>query len=368
MNKTAIIYGAGNIGRGFTAQLFNLSGYDIVFIDVDERIVAAMNEYGEYPIYITDGDTQKYKEMKITSVSAVNGRDNEAVAEAIKTADIMATAVGVNVLPYIVKPVVMGLKLRKSPIDIILCENKIDADTYFGGMAAAEIDVSDISFIRTSVGCMVPAVPEHIKALHPLAIAVENYRTLYVDGSGFKHGVPDIANVKAVDPFEICIQQKLYMHNMSHAATAYIGSKYEYIYEAIRDPDVKSAVVGALSESARAIAMEHDINADYELIPYAAELVKRYDNKLLGDTAERVGRDTKRKLSYDDRIVGALRLCVKHGIDPVNIIRALFAGLEFEKGGEVNTYYVQNGLRETLIKYCGITDEIILNKIDRLSN
>ena len=366
MNKTAVIYGAGNIGRGFTAQLFNLSGYDIVFIDVDERIIAAMNEYKEYPIYITDGD--KYKETKITNVSAVNGRDAEAVAETIKNADVIATAVGVNILPYIVKPVVMGLKLRTSPIDIILCENKIDADTYFGGMVAAETDVTDVSFIRTSVCCMVPAVPEHIKTLHPLAIAVENYCTLYVDGSGFKHGVPDIANVKVVDPFEICIQQKLYMHNMSHAVTAYLGSKYEYIYEAIRDPEVKSAVVGALSESTQAIALEHNIDAELELIPYAAELMKRYDNKLLGDTIERVGRDTKRKLSHDDRIVGALRLCVKHGIEPVNIIRALLAGLEFEKGGEVNTYYKQHGLRETLREYSGITDEIILNKIDRLSN
>ena len=361
MSKRAVIYGAGNIGRGFTAQLFHLSGYEIVFIDVDERIVAAMNEYGEYPIYITNGD--KYDEMVITNVSAVNGRDTEVVAETIRTADIMATAVGVNILPFIAKPVAAGLKLRTSPIDIILCENKIDADTYFLELVAAETDVTDTSFIRTSVGCMVPAVPDEIKAVHPLAIAVENYRVLYVDGSGFKHGMPDIVNMKPVTPFEICIQQKLYMHNMSHAATAYLGSKHEYIYEAIRDPDVKSAVLGALTESAKAIAKEHGT----DLMPYAYELIARYDNKLLGDTTERVGRDTKRKLSRDDRLVGALHLCIKHGIEPVYIIKALLAGLEFEQGGELNTYCKQNGLRETLIRYCGITDENIINKIDRLS-
>jgi Mannitol-1-phosphate/altronate dehydrogenases len=361
MNKTAVIYGAGNIGRGFTAQLFNLSSYDIVFIDVDERIVTAMNEYHEYPIYITNGDD--YKKMTITNVSAVNGRDIEAVARTIQNADIMATAIGVNILPYIIKPVAEGLKLRKSPLDIILCENKIDADTYFGDMIAAEVDVTDVSFIRTSVGCMVPVVPDKIRALHPLAIAVENYRTLYVDGSGFKNGVPEITNMKAIDPFEICIQQKLYMHNMSHAATAYLGSKYEYIYEAIRDTEVKSVVIGALAESAAAIKCEHNV----DMKPYADELIKRYDNKLLGDTTERVGRDTKRKLSRDDRIVGALHLCVKHGIEPVNIIRALLAGIEFEKDGEIHDHYVKYGLRDTLIKYCGITDENIINKIDRLS-
>ena len=361
MNKRAVIYGAGNIGRGFTAQLFHLSGYEIVFIDVDERIVAAMNEYGEYPIFITNGDN--YDEMRITNVSAVNGRDIEAVAETIANADIMATAVGVNILPYIAKPVAEGLNRRTSPLNIILCENKIDADAYFSELVAAETDITETSFIRTSVGCMVPAVPDEIKAVHPLAIAVENYRVLYVDGSGFKHGMPDIVNMKSVEPFEICIQQKLYMHNMSHAATAYLGSKYEYIYEAIRDPFVKTCVIGALTESALAIAKEHGA----DLMPYAYELIARYDNKLLGDTTERVGRDTKRKLSRNDRLVGALHLCIKHGIEPVYIIKALLAGLEFEKGGEVNTFYTEYGLRETLIKYCGITDEIILNKIDRLS-
>ena len=39
--------------------------------------------------------------------------------------------------------------------------------------------------------------------------------------------------------------------------------------------------------------------------------INRYDNKLLGDTIERVGRDTKRKLSENDRFVGAIRLCLK---------------------------------------------------------
>ena len=31
----AIMYGAGNIGRGFIGQKFYLSGYDTTFIDVD---------------------------------------------------------------------------------------------------------------------------------------------------------------------------------------------------------------------------------------------------------------------------------------------------------------------------------------------
>jgi mannitol-1-phosphate 5-dehydrogenase len=65
----------------------------------------------------------------------VNGRDIQSVAEEIAGADIMATAVGVNVLPRIAKPFAEGLKLRwqlvkENPLNIIICENLLDANHY----------------------------------------------------------------------------------------------------------------------------------------------------------------------------------------------------------------------------------------------
>ena len=42
----AVMYGAGNIGRGFIAQRFFLSGYHTTFIDVNAEVVNAINEAG----------------------------------------------------------------------------------------------------------------------------------------------------------------------------------------------------------------------------------------------------------------------------------------------------------------------------------
>ena len=42
------MYGAGNIGRGFIGQLFSQSGYEVVFIDVAESVVDAINREGRY--------------------------------------------------------------------------------------------------------------------------------------------------------------------------------------------------------------------------------------------------------------------------------------------------------------------------------
>ncbi len=94
--KKALMYGGGNIGRGFIGQLFHMSGYEISFIDVNMAVIDKLNTDGSYPIYITEKDG--YREYLVTGVHGINGRDNEAIAEAIADADIMATAVGVNIL------------------------------------------------------------------------------------------------------------------------------------------------------------------------------------------------------------------------------------------------------------------------------
>ena len=108
----AIMYGAGNIGRGFIGQLFHMSGYEISFIDVNMTVIDKLNTDGQYPVYITEADG--YREYLVTGVRGVNGRDNEAIAEAMAEADIMATAVGVNILKFIAKPLAAGIEKRAS--------------------------------------------------------------------------------------------------------------------------------------------------------------------------------------------------------------------------------------------------------------
>ena len=50
----AVMYGAGNIGRGFIGQIFSQSGYDLCFIDVAAELVDALNRDGRYPVRILD--------------------------------------------------------------------------------------------------------------------------------------------------------------------------------------------------------------------------------------------------------------------------------------------------------------------------
>ena len=107
----AIMYGAGNIGRGFIAERFYLSGYETVFIDVNAQMVDAINEAREYPIYVTMGS--EYVPTQIKNVRAVNGRDEAAAIAEIATADIMATALGANILPFVAPLMAKAITARK---------------------------------------------------------------------------------------------------------------------------------------------------------------------------------------------------------------------------------------------------------------
>ena len=52
----AVMYGAGNIGRGFIGQLMSQSGYHVSFIDVNMQVIDALNARGEYPVEILEND------------------------------------------------------------------------------------------------------------------------------------------------------------------------------------------------------------------------------------------------------------------------------------------------------------------------
>lgn len=378
--KNALMYGAGNIGRGFIGQLFHMSGYEISFIDVNMAVIDKLNADGQYPIYLTDGDN--YREYLVTGVHGVNGRDNEAIAEAMAAADIMATAVGVNILKFIAAPFACGVKRRmekgiEAPLNVIICENMIEADKYFAGLVKenlndAECEYFDthIALVEPSIGRMVPATPKEIAERNPLAVCVEPYCELPVDKNAFLGEIPDIKNMVPFAPFDFFIRRKLFMHNMSHALTAYFGALrgYTYIWEAALDSEIRALAIKALSESSAALNLEYGVPAE-ELRAFSENLIERFQNKLLGDTIERVGKDTKRKLSENDRFVGTVRLCEKHGIKPTAVLAGLAAGLHFAPEADESSCEValaaKESVRDALATYSGISkDEPTLKEIE----
>ena len=143
--------------------------------------------------------------------------------------------------------------------------------------------------------------------------------------------------------------------------------------------------------SAMAISKENGTDIKM-LIDHADNLLYRFKNHALADTVARVGKDTKRKLGANDRLIGALKLCEKFDIECSYICIGIGAGMLFVPDGddsskELSAFAKANGVKETLKVYSeyegkyvslietiykdlsnGVKLDAILNKVNEINN
>ncbi len=335
--KQAVMYGGGNIGRGFIGALLSQSGYEVTFVDVAEPVVSALQQNRRYPVRYVSGEG--HEDVWIEHVTAVNGNDMDAVATAIANCDIMATAVGARILKFIVPNLVAGLRKRwsegKGPLNIIICENLNDANKILEGMLKEQLTAQEqalfdetVGLVEASIGRMVPVQTEEMKDGEPMRVCVERYGFLPTDKAAFKGTVPDIRNMVPYEPFDFYIKRKLFVHNMGHATCAYLGDLLDlaYIYQAIAVPEIRILAQNAMLESAMALSKKY--GADLcALQTHIYDLLYRFTNAALKDTCQRVGGDPARKLSPADRMIGSAALAQEMGITPAYIAVGAAAGV-----------------------------------------
>ena len=127
--KKLVLFGAGNIGRSFIGQLFSRSGYEVVFVDIVEPIIEALNQRRSYNVVIKGN---KDELINVNHVRGVLASDKDKVVEEVSTADIIASCVGNNALPHIIPLITIygGLHFiiyKNLPLDIIIALNMRDA-------------------------------------------------------------------------------------------------------------------------------------------------------------------------------------------------------------------------------------------------
>jgi len=344
VSQKLVQFGAGNIGRSFIGQLFARNGYEVVFIDIDETIVKELNARKKYRVIIKRNEKPD-EEIIVENVRAVDGRDEEQIAREIETAGYVSTSVGKGALPHIMHPLAEGLKLRfgsasvQPPIDIIIAENIRGGADYFSEALSKFLPPGfplkkKVGLVETSIGKMVPIMKAEDIAEDPLWVFAEEYNTLIVDRRGFISGVPPLPQIKAVENIAAYVDRKLFVHNLGHAAAAYLGFRenpaYVYLWEPLENPELLKTVRACMSEAGEALHAEYpdDLNPA-DLREHIDDLLFRFRNKALGDTIFRVGRDLYRKLQKNDRLIGAMRLAEKHDCPYSRIAEAAAAAFFF---------------------------------------
>ena len=371
--KQAVMYGGGNIGRGFIGALLSQSGYEVTFIDVAEPVVKALQENHRYPVRYVSSDG--HEDVMIENVTAVNGNDQEAASEAIANCDIMATAVGARILKFIVGNIVAGLRKRwartDKPLNIIICENLMDANLVVEKMLKELLTDDEkklfderVGLVEASIGRMVPVQTEEMKDGDPMRVCVERYGFLPTDKAAFKGEIPEIRNMVPFEPFDFYIKRKLYIHNMGHATCAYLGDilGLDYIYQSIDVPEVRVLVQNAMLESAIALSRKYGVELE-KIVLHITDLLNRFTNAALKDTCARVGGDPARKLSPADRLIGSSTLALEQGVMPAYIAVGAAAGLRRYINETEGLEQGMGAARRVLAEVSGLDDNSELAKL-----
>ena len=363
--KTAVMYGAGNIGRGFIGQVFHDSGFEVVFIDINEKVVSALNKRGAYTQLIIDENS--VEEREICFIRAVDGRNRDAVIHEIAVCDILAVSVGAAVLPRIAPLLADGLVQREKTLNILVCENLVHAPDVLRGLVSDYLPDSSmpgrVGFVGATIGRMVPVIPPEQRDNDPTLIAVERFCLLPVDGDAVISPMPVLKHTILCSPFAFEEGKKLYIHNMGHSLAAYLGALkgFDFIWQIMDDKALLSTVQGAMGASADALAQKYSEDRD-DLSRYVDDLLSRFGNKGLGDTVARVGGDPLRKLAPGDRFMGTVDLCKEQGVDYSPVLSGISAALRFDapddpSAGLLRKMLEENGVSAFLRNYCGLSEE-----------
>ncbi|WP_405373146.1 MULTISPECIES: mannitol-1-phosphate 5-dehydrogenase [unclassified Microbacterium] len=345
----AVHFGAGNIGRGFVGLLLHEGGYDLVFSDVAPTLVDTINGVSEYTVHeVGTGGSDKV----VTGFRAINSRtEPDAVADEIATAEVVTTAVGPTVLPFVAPTILAGLRRRdaeRAPLQVMACENAINATD---GLRAeieklAGDDWADLStravFANTAVDRIVPGQP----ADAGVDVTVEPFYEWAIEQGPFAGNLPRIPGAHFVDDLAPYIERKLFTVNTGHAATAYFGALagITRISDALADPGIAAKVDASLVETSALLSAVHGLDPA-ELAEYRATILQRFANPALPDTVQRVGRQPLRKLSRHERFVGPAAAAAERGLSAEGLVAAIAAALRFEDAADPQAVELQERLR-----------------------
>ncbi|MFA5042485.1 MAG: hypothetical protein WC381_02395 [Kiritimatiellia bacterium] len=354
MKKSFVGFGFGAIQAGLFLYEAHASGqFDrFTVAEVMPEVVEAVRKAGgRYRVNIAGAQGIAKKEIGgIAILNPGDPSDRAALVAAVAGADELATALP-SVRFYetggaasVVSVLADGLAARRARGEarrsiVYAAENHNHAAEILEGLLTARLAVpaaalrASVQCLNTVIGKMSGIVTDEAQiaeqGLARLADATE--RCVLVEAfnhilitriawNDFARGIPIFIEKDDLLPFE---EAKLYGHNATHALMGYLARRQgcATMADVRRNPRILELARAAfLQESGAALIRKYHgldplfTEAGYR--EYAEDLLARMTNPHLRDLVERVVRDPRRKLGWDDRLVGAMRLALGQGIAP----------------------------------------------------
>jgi len=358
--RTFVGFGFGPIQAGlFLYEAFRSGNFRrLVVGEVAPDIVDAVRRAGgRFSVNIAHSDRIKREEVgrvEIEDPGSESGR--RCLVDAIAEAEEIATAV--PSVEFYASPspgsihrlLAQGLRRKAAKQDrraiVYAAENHNHAAEILEAKVLEEVPENErehvssrVRFLNTVIGKMSGVVSDpneiRLQGLSTLipggqrAFLVESFNRILIsrirfppsgDEPPFERGINVFEERDDLLPFE---EAKLYGHNSAHALAAYVGALrgVQRIADLNKYPNILAFLRAAfIQESGAALVRKHagrdQLFTHEGYREYADDLLARMVNPFLNDTVERVGRDPQRKLGWDDRLMGTLRVALEQGIKP----------------------------------------------------
>ena len=351
-NATFVGFGFGPIQAGLFCYEAMQSGAfrHVVVAEIFPKIVHEVRAAGGY-YKLNVAHPDHIEKVLVGPVQIENPEvyaDRARLIEAIAAAQEIVSAVS-NVRSYrrsgqgsLHRILAQGLQRKVAvagPVaTIYTAENHPHAAALLRGAVMEEVPEAEraavgrhVSFVNTVIPKMSGVMPlDDLAPLTPTsdrALLVEPFNKILVGqpefaevGAPFKTGFPTFVVKEELSPFD---DAKFLGHNGIHALGAYLGKAagLTTIAEWATTPGMMEFIRTAFIEEVGAGLIHRHAGTDELFTPagfaaFADDLMVRTVNPYLRDTIERVGRDPERKLGWDDRLIGAMRVTHAAGIAP----------------------------------------------------
>ncbi len=338
-NNNILIIGAGAIGRGYIAPLFQSLGYKISFMDKNENLIHKLKR-NRYIAAFTQNNEYIFQDVNINSVFHISDSFD------INNFQLIFICVGLR------EYLSLSEIIKKFKGTCFVLENDELSSKHLRDLTGKKnifFGIPDVISSNTA--------PKHLLDIDPLTTVSET-GVLVLEKNKFifpkKILVP---NKKKFNEHWIC---KLFIHNAPHAIVAYLGWAYGYqfIHQAMKDKYIFKIVKNSLIEITNAIIKQRLSTKKFANY-YMDKELKRFINPMLFDPVSRVARDPIRKLAPDNRLILSLRMLVglklPHKYTAMGIKAAFFyCDNKDDNSLYLNNLIKMNGIDKTMREISGI--------------
>ena len=295
MEKIAVHFGGGALGRGLAVPFLTEAGYQVVIADIDEKLIRALNEKRGYELVQTD-NTDKVKWISIEKAVLFDA-ENAELKKYLDQAEVITTSVRKENLKYVAD--LFDKVLNPEDEKLILCaENVENSGAYFKKLMKNNDR-------NTGENLRIPdtVVDRICSSQWPesLEILSEEFGEFGFDQAVYPES---LGPIEAKNDLERAFVRKRLLVNTFSDASCFLGMAKgkKYLFEAIMDEDTQQELAPYFNAFEKILVQKYGYTSD-EIIEWKKLYHKRLANPEILRDISTVARSLWAKLKLEERFL-----------------------------------------------------------------